>query len=78
MRAGAKGHAGIENQVDRRGIRCIVPGGHDPEALVDADRFELGLRQLHPVLLFAEGGERGAGLLGGGDHSGALQRLDGA
>jgi hypothetical protein len=29
-----------------------VPGGHDPQAVGDADRVELALGELHPVLLF--------------------------
>ena len=43
--------AGIEYQVDRVRVGGGVPGGHDPQSVVDPDRIELGLGQLHPILL---------------------------
>jgi hypothetical protein len=51
VRTGAEGHAGVEDQNNGLRIRRVVPGGNDPQAPRDANRFELRLGQLHPVLL---------------------------
>ncbi len=49
MGAGAEGRAGVQTDVQRGRFGRRVPGRHDPQAVDDAGRRELRLRQAHPV-----------------------------
>jgi len=48
--AGAERQTWIQDEAGAIGRR-LAPGGHDPQARTDVDRFELGLCESHPVLL---------------------------
>ena len=77
MRAGAERHARIEDKVDRGRIGRDVPRGDNPQAAGDADRIELRLRQLHPVL-FGHGRDRPGGNCGEFERgTGGSQQLAG-
>ncbi len=41
VRAGAEGHARVENEDDRLGVGRRMPGGNDPQASGNPDRLEL-------------------------------------
>jgi hypothetical protein len=51
MPSGAERGTRVHEHVDRVGLRRVVPGGDDPEALAHSDRPELPLRERDPVLV---------------------------
>ena len=51
MTAGAEREARIQPQHNRRSVRGLAPGGHDPQTWGDLDRAELLLSRADPVLI---------------------------